>query len=140
MAIVAANGQRTIRCYHCGGDIAVGARQRSAMCPKCYRGLELGDCLVRGTMSAARIQTGGRVIVPKKSRLVCGGVVAGAGVEVQGEIHANVVSGGAVVIAPGARWRGDCRAPAIIVAPGAVIEGGAFEIRGPGSGGGAEGL
>jgi cytoskeletal protein CcmA (bactofilin family) len=61
-------------------------------------------------------------------------VEAHGGVSVQGVLEANVVSEGAVEIGSRAEWKGDCRAPVIVVEAGARIAGGYFSVRGNGAG------
>lgn len=125
--------ERQVRCYHCGRGIIVPVQARSASCPVCYKGLVLDDLRVKGTGTPGKLTTCGRIVIERKGRAVARHVEAGTGVEVQGELRANVSSGGTVVLAEGARFAGEVCAPSLVVEPGAVIQNAMVRI-GPGQG------
>jgi hypothetical protein len=97
-------------------------------CPRCAKALRVEDVVVKSVEAVRRLQTCGRVVVTKKGRVIAQLVEAHDGVDVQGILEANVLSGGPVRIAAGAQWKGDCRAPALAVEPGGRIAGGYFVV------------
>jgi len=119
---------RTVTCYHCRRPVTISAFAISATCPGCYKGLVLDDLVVREVHWAGKLRTCGRVIVERKGRVIGRLVQAALGVEVEGIVEATVVSGGPVVVKTSAKLSGDCRAPRLIVEPGATISGGHFHI------------
>lgn len=108
--------------------VEVGASAMSLSCPSCARRIVVQDLVVQGVYAANSVQTCGWVVVERRGQLSASVVQAGAGVEVHGSLRADVVSLGPVVISGKARWRGDCRTPKLDVEPGAVIEGGSFDV------------
>ena len=115
--------QRQVRCYHCRGEITVASAARSASCPLCFKGLVLDDLTVREGLYSSKLLTCGKVRVESKARAVTRSVEACEGVEILGSLEAKVTSLGPVYVGPGARMKGDCEASALVVAPGAVIDG-----------------
>ncbi len=129
----------TARCFSCGHPLQVGLRAQSARCPSCSTGLNLPDIIIAARApflrtttrpTAGRTQTCGSVQIRRKARLRASLVQAGAGVQVLGELVANVLTAGPMHIGPHARFKGDCHAASLIVDLGARIEGGYFNIPG----------
>lgn len=131
-AVGARSAQRPVRCYHCQHDFTISAHARSAACPKCYRGLCLDDLIVKSSApqvgTPGKLQTCGQIVVEKKAKYVGKAVQAVEGVEIQGQLEAEVVSQGPVTIGAHATLKGDLTAASLIVEPGAVIKGGFFRI------------
>lgn len=100
----------------------------STSCPKCYKGLVIEDVVIKTAHAVRKVQTCGKVLVEAKGRLIATSVEAAQGVEVQGVLEGNVVSGGPVRIGPGAQWKGDLKAPSLRVELGARIARGYFVI------------
>jgi cytoskeletal protein CcmA (bactofilin family) len=98
-------------------------------CPKCSKALTVEDIVIKVAHSVRKIQTCGRLVVQKKGRVIAQSVEAHGGVDVEGVLQANVVSGGPVKIGAKAEWKGDCSAPSLEVALGGRIERGYFVIR-----------
>lgn len=121
---------RTVQCYHCVERFDVPARAMSISCPWCYRRVTLDDLVVKDTCWTSRLQTCGRLVVHRKGSLVASLIEAREGIEVLGHVEGKLVSGGPVLIGPRARVKGDVQAPSVWVEPGAVIEGGYFQIVG----------
>jgi cytoskeletal protein CcmA (bactofilin family) len=119
---------RTVQCYHCRRTFDVGARAMTITCPKCFKRVQVQDVIVNQAQGLTKLQTCGRIVIEKKGRVVADLVEAHEGIEVKGVIRAAVLSGGPVVLHPKSTWRGDCRAPALHIEPGAVIERGFFTI------------
>jgi cytoskeletal protein CcmA (bactofilin family) len=86
------------------------------------------DVIVKSLEAVRKIQTCGKVVVQKKGRIIAQMVEAHGGVFVEGVMDANVISGGLVTIGAKAQWKGDCRAPAIVIEGGSVITSGYFVI------------
>lgn len=120
--------RRSVQCYHCAHRFAVGAKAISLPCPACHRHLHVDDVTVRNAHGVTRVQTCGRVLVERRGRLIARLIQAHEGLVVHGVLDGNVISGGPVVLASSARWKGDCRAPRLVVEPGAEIHGGWFCI------------
>ncbi|MBL9032391.1 MAG: polymer-forming cytoskeletal protein [Phycisphaerae bacterium] len=119
---------RTIQCYHCRRRFEAPRRALSTSCPGCSKPLVVEDVVIKTAHSVRKIQTCGRLIVQKKGRVMAGIIEAHAGVEVEGILEGNVVSGGLVRIGPKAQWKGDCRAPRLAVELGACIARGFFSV------------
>lgn len=120
--------QREVRCYHCGHALQVGERALTTMCTHCYRGLRVDDVVIRGKESFAAVQTCGMVIIHRKARVLANVVQASMGVQVEGALRGDVISGGPVLIGAKAFWKGGCRAPSLHIQDGASVGGGWFEI------------
>src|SRR5436853_632396 len=101
---------RTVTCYHCGRAFDVGGQALTTSCPGCFKRVVVDDIIVKTIESVRRVQTCGRLVVQKTGRVFAQSVEAQAGVQVEGILEANVVSGGLVRIGPKAVWKGDCRA------------------------------
>ncbi|NUQ68074.1 MAG: polymer-forming cytoskeletal protein [Phycisphaerales bacterium] len=115
--------QRIAECYHCGHRIAMSMAARSVTCPRCYRGLVLDDLIVRDSVSGAKLITCGRVVVERKGRAVTRHINARDGVEIEGEVEAQVSSGGVVHVGSRGCVRGDIAAASLVADTGAVIDG-----------------
>ena len=97
-------------------------------CPSCSKALLVDDVVVKTVQSVRKIQTCGRLVVQKKGRVIAQLVEAHQGVEVEGIMEANVLSGGPVRIRPSAQWKGDCNAPSVAIEDGCRINGGRFMV------------
>lgn len=100
----------------------------STSCPKCYKAVVVEDVVIRTAHAVRKVQTCGRVLVEPKGRLIAQSIEAQQGVEVMGVLEGNVTSGGPVRIGPKAQWKGDCRAPTLVVELGAQIARGFFVV------------
>ena len=120
--------ERTVLCYHCKRNVRVPLMARSSSCPMCFKGLTLDDLQVRANGFSGRLNTCGKVTVEKKARAVTRSVEVSSGIDVLGSLEAKLTSFGPVYFGPGARMKGDCQAPSLVVELGAVIEGGFFRI------------
>lgn len=120
----------TATCYCCGHQMEVGVRAVTVRCPRCTKGLHLDDIIVQKGFSGTKAQTCGTVQVRRKAQLRASTVEASAGVQVLGTLEGNVVTSGPMHIGPYGRFKGDCKASALIVDYGARIDGGYFEIAG----------
>src|SRR5262249_28266462 len=97
-------------------------------CPACSKALLVDDVVVKTVQSVRKIQTCGRLGVHKKGRVIAQTGEAHQGVEVEGIMEANVLSGGPVRIRPTAQWEGDCHAPSVSIEEGCRITGGHFLV------------
>lgn len=112
-----------MQCYLCRHRFEVGRRAQSTACPACGRAVIVGDVIVKQLKPVSTVKTCGRVVVHRKGRVIAHVVEAHLGVEVQGALDAKVLSGGPVLIGAKAQWKGDCRAPSMIVKAGARVTG-----------------
>jgi phage FluMu protein Com len=119
---------RTVRCYHCGHALEVGARAMTSSCPACSKALRVDDVVVKTMEAVRKIQTCGKVIVHKSGRVFAQSVEAQEGVQCDGVMEANVLSRGPVRIGPKATWKGDCRAASLHIELGAAIVSGYFVV------------
>jgi cytoskeletal protein CcmA (bactofilin family) len=119
---------RSITCYHCRHRFEIGAKTLSTSCPKCSKQLRVDDIVVKGLEAVRKIQTCGSLVVQKKGRVNAQLVEAHLGVEVDGVMEANVLSGGPVRIGAKAVWKGNCNAPVLVVELGAQISSGLFSV------------
>lgn len=117
------SGPRTVQCYECRRRFQVGGRAESTACPGCGRAVIVGDVVVRQLKPVTTVRTCGRVIVQRRGRVIARRVEAHLGLDVLGVLDADVVSGGPVHIGPRAQWKGDCRAPTVVISPGARVSG-----------------
>lgn len=123
-----AGSTRGVLCVHCRVPMNVAQKAESATCPTCYKRQTVRDVVVDTDRSGGRVETTGILFIKRKGRVWAPGVRAGDAVEVLGELKADVVTHGHVVIGETARWRGDCTAKILIVEDGARIDGGFFRI------------
>lgn len=100
----------------------------SSSCSHCYRQLAIADIVVRSRHWGSRLQTCGKIFLDRKADVRVNLVTAGGGVELHGRLSGKIVSFGPVTLGETARLDGDLEAPAIYVAPGATILGGAVSI------------
>jgi cytoskeletal protein CcmA (bactofilin family) len=90
--------------------------------------VNIEDLVIKVAYSVRKIQTCGKLVVQKKGRVIAQSIEAHGGVEVEGVLEGNVVSGGPVRIGPKAQWKGDCAAPSLEVELGGQIQRGFFNI------------
>jgi len=120
--------QRAIRCYHCRHQFEVGGRAMTTSCPKCSKPLLVDDVEVKTLEAVRKIQTCGRLVVRKKGHVIAQLVEAHGGIDVEGIMEANALSGATVRIAAKAVWKGGCNAPSVIIEDGCRIAGGYFVV------------
>jgi len=125
---VTSGSTRGVLCIHCRVTMHVAQKAESMTCPHCYKRQTVRDVVVDTDRTGGRVETTGILFIKRKGRVWAPGVRAGDAVEVLGELKADVVSHGHVVIGETARWRGDCKANILIVEDGARIDGGYFCI------------
>jgi len=119
---------RTATCYHCRRQFDVPLRAMSISCPWCSRRVTLDDLVVRDRCWTSRLQTCGRIFIDRNGLVNARVIEAMEGIEIQGTVEGNLVSGGPVIIGPGARVKGDLAAPSIHITAGAIIDGGMLRI------------
>lgn len=124
---------RVVNCYLCGKGLEVSREALSITCPGCHRNITIEDVVLKKNrpklLMVSSVQTCGRIVVPKRTRLVAEVVDAHGGIEVHGHLEARTVRcRGPVVLAKKAYWRGDLTAPALSVADKAVIDPSRFRI------------
>jgi hypothetical protein len=112
---------RTVQCYHCRHRFQASRQAMTMTCPKCSKALLVEDVVIKVAHAVRKIQTCGRLVVQKKGRVIAQTVEAHGGVEVEGLLEANVVSGGPVRIGAKAQWKGNCTAPSLEVELGGRI-------------------
>jgi predicted RNA-binding Zn-ribbon protein involved in translation (DUF1610 family) len=126
--IATSGSTRAVLCVHCRLTMHVAQKAESMTCPNCYKRQTVRDVVVDTDRTGGRVETTGILFIKRKGRVWAPGVRAGDAVEVLGELKADVVTHGHVVIGETARWRGDCKANILIVEDGARIDGGYFCI------------
>jgi hypothetical protein len=119
---------RLVQCYHCRKRFEIGAQAMTIPCPGCHKTVTVDDVVVKTLKAVLKLQTCGRVVVQRKGRVTAQLVEAHGGVEVEGVMEANVLSGGHVLIRSKGSWKGDCRAPSIEIEPGGTVQSGFFVI------------
>jgi cytoskeletal protein CcmA (bactofilin family) len=119
---------RTVQCYHCRHPFEVSWQTLTTSCPKCSKAISVEDVVIKVAHSVRKLQTCGKVVVQKKGRLQAQMIEAHGGVEVEGYLEGNVLSGGPVKIRAKAQWKGDCAAPSLEVELGGTISRGYFVI------------
>ncbi|MEM1166581.1 MAG: polymer-forming cytoskeletal protein [Planctomycetota bacterium] len=119
---------RSARCYHCGGEVRVGRRALTAMCPQCYRGIELADMTIRKPVVQPSMATCGTLVVLTKGSIEAEWILATEELIVHGMISGHTRCWGRVWLGPSARVRGSLRAPQVDIEAGAVIEGALIQI------------
>ena len=119
---------RTIQCYHCRHRFGVGTKTMTTSCPACSKALMVDDLIIKSVEAVRKLQTCGRLVVRKNGRVIAGYVEAHQGVDVEGVMEANVLSGGPVRIRAKAQWKGNCNAPSVAIEDGCRIAGGRFVV------------
>ncbi len=128
---VSPQGERAVACYHCGHESLAPVSAQSAACKSCGKHLNLNDVVVTAGGFGTSLATCGTLIVDRKARLVTRAVAASEALEVRGTLNAKVSCGGRLTLGNHATIKGDCKAKTLRVEPGAIIEGGYFEIGTP---------
>lgn len=123
--------ERCAHCYACGHAFGVGHKALTARCPRCAKGLNLRDITIERGCSLSSVETCGRLRIGRRATLLAKSIVAVGGVTVEGRLEGSVTCRGTVRIGKRARWKGDCAAGALVVEPGALIEGGRFRVGAP---------
>lgn len=100
------------------------------MCPHCYRGVDIGDVVVKKRQKIGTIKTCGSLFVLPKGRLVATELTVGAGARIEGRFTGLLVSRGLVEVMPGAIVQGEIRASRLVVHRGGVIENCRVETKG----------
>ncbi len=119
---------RSVQCYHCRRAFTVPARAMSCSCPRCYKRVTIDDLVVSGNCWAARLQTCGYLTVERRGHLVASVIEARVGMQIDGYVEGQIVSGGKVWLGPRARIRGGITAPSLHIELGAVLDGGLFRV------------
>ena len=119
---------RTVQCYHCRRRFEVPRQAMTTVCPGCSKPLTVEDVVIKNAHGVRKIQTCGSLRVTRKGHVIAQQVEAHGGVEVEGILEANVVSGGPVRIGAKALWKGDLAAPSLEVEAGGRIERAYFVI------------
>lgn len=124
---------RDVRCYHCGTPLVVPASARSGSCTACHNRLMIDDLLVDAdAMWSGPLATCGRVSVRSKARVNAKHIAAAEGIEISGDLAADLSCWGVVKLSRSAVFAGECRAKELVVEAGAIISSARFEI-GPGA-------
>lgn len=123
-------GPRTIQCYHCRHRFEVGGRAQSTSCPGCNKPLIVEDIVVDKLKAGLiELRTCGSITVKKKGRIMADRIEAHGGILCEGVIEAkHVISGRTLELAKGSTYRGDLKAPAVIMALGAKVKASVFEV------------
>jgi len=123
---------RRVQCYLCGHRFGVGRKTQSTSCPSCHKPVIVEDLVLKKNkpklLLVSKVQTCGRIVVPKGSRIGAELVVGHEGVEVQGQMEARRVVGRHVVIGAKAEWRGDVEALTLRIHDGAKIRTSRFDV------------
>ncbi len=126
-------GPRTVQCYLCRHRFEVSRRAKSTSCPGCHKAVIVEDFILKKNKSSllmvTPVQTCGRIVIPRRTRVVAKLVEAHGGIEVLGHMDAQqVISGQLTVIGDKAHWKGNLKSPTVVIHERAVIEGGYFEV------------
>ena len=126
-------GPRTVQCYLCRHRFEVSRRAQSTSCPGCHKAVIVEDFILKknkpSLLMVTRVQTCGRIVIPRRTRVVAKLVEAHGGIEVLGHMDAQqVISGQLTVIGDKAHWKGNLKSPTVVIHERAVIEGGYFEV------------
>ncbi len=127
-----ASGPKRVQCYHCGHRFEVSARAQSTSCPECNKSLIVADLILKGSKLIGpkrEERTCGKIVVPKKARLIAEFIEAHGGIEIEGTVESeHVISGQTVKLGPKSLFAGTLEAPSVIVAPGARIRPSMFKV------------
>lgn len=119
---------RSVRCYLCDHGFEVPGQAVTTSCPACFKRLVVEDIVVRHAQGNTVLGTCGRLVVAPKAQIVARRIRAIEGAQIDGTIESAVETDGTVHLGARARFKGDCRARALVVEPGAVILSGFFSI------------
>ena len=112
---------REVLCTHCGSQTEVARRAMSVFCPHCKQRLILEDYKIKSYHATRLFATCGDIIV-ERSGVVSAPIRVG-NLTVRGQVQGEVDARGCVQIASTGQLRGDIRAPRLIVADGARLDG-----------------
>ena len=116
-----------IICLHCDRQQEVSRKAMSVTCKFCSKRLRLEDLKIKQYEARRVIETCGVVTVEKKGNVVTDRIDCGS-LLVKGKVKGEVNSRGSVVLETDAEIKGDITAAALVIGPGALIEG-KLEIR-----------
>lgn len=123
-------GPKTVQCYHCRHRFEVSGRAQSTSCPSCNKPLIVEDIVVDKLRAGLiELRTCGSITIKKRGRLMSERVEAHGGIVCEGIIDARqVISGKTVHLGPKSTYRGDLKAPAVIMEKGAKVHASLFEV------------
>lgn len=112
---------KSVLCTHCGAETQVARRAMSVFCPHCRQRLILENYKVKTYLATRLFATCGDIVVER------GGTVSAPirvqNLTVRGRVTGNVDARGCVRITGTGQLRGDIRAPKLVVAAGARLDG-----------------
>ncbi len=125
-------GKRTIQCYLCQGRFEVSWTAQSTSCPHCHKPVIVEDLILKKNkpklLLVSKVQTCGKIVVPKGARIGAELIEAHQGLEMRGVLQAKQVRGGPVIIGATAEWRGNLNATLVTIELGAKIKEGQFNV------------
>ena len=98
-------------------------------CAKCGKRVIVHDVKIKDAQGVTRLQTCGKITIEKRGSVIAQLVEAHGGIEVLGTLDSKkILVRGPMRLGPKSTLRGDLRAEAIEINPGAKVRGGNFEI------------
>ena len=121
--------QRVIQCYHCRASFEVSARAMTVACATCGKRVIVHDVKIKDAQAVTRLQTCGKITIEKRGAVIAQLVEAHGGIDVLGTLDSKkILVRGPMRLGPKSTLRGNLRAEAIEINPGAKVRGGNFEI------------
>lgn len=124
-----APAQKRIQCYHCRAPFEVSTRAMTVACAKCGKRVIVHDVKIKDAQGVTKLQTCGKITIEKRGTVIAQLVEAHEGIEVLGTLDSKkIFVRGPMKLGPKSTLRGDLRAEAIEINPGAKVRGGSFQI------------
>ena len=121
--------KHTVRCSACDHRFDVSPKALTLRCPRCTAPMSIGDVVLTAGACCSMIQAVGQVFIGPFARFKGRVLRATGAMRVEGRVETSEAScGETFTLVSGSRWKGNCRAPRMIVEEGAVIDGGFFRV------------
>lgn len=112
---------RRVACTYCAGVVDVALRAMSVFCPHCNKRLVLEDFTIDSYYAVREFFTCGDIVVGRKGHVVA--PIRAGRLTVKGKVQGCVSVRGAVQIKKTGQFKGELRAPSLVIEEGAVFDG-----------------
>ena len=108
-------------CPHCQKRLRVSERAISVVCPYCHQRVAVEDHIISDYCSVSLVESTGSLRIASNGNLHAR--VRVNYLEIQGQLHGNVIAQGKVTVEPGGFLEGNVTTPSLQVKPGAKLKG-----------------
>ena len=119
-AIGRPQGERHVKCTHCGQNVQVPKRAMSTACPHCHKRMIIEDFKVDSYYAVRDFSTSGDIVVEKKGHVVA--PIKASNLTVKGKVQGAVVALGEVKLTKTGYLKGEIAARSLCVEQGGVLD------------------